>query len=74
MDDIGRAIVRLLRELDFDLGLRPPEIAQRLGIAEAEVVSRLDGLRDEGELHPTGMGFWDYGPGLPPPRDADQVS
>jgi hypothetical protein len=72
MDELEEAIVALLKAKDFDLGMKPSQIAERLGSDVESVSSALESLRRAGRAHPTSFGNWDHGPDLPPP-DASQT-
>ena len=72
MDELAEAIVELLKRNDYDLGMKPSEIAASLGSDDEAVSSALESLRRAGRAHPTSFGNWDHGPDLPP-LDTSQV-
>jgi len=65
MDELEDAIAALLKRNDYDLGMKPSEIASSLGSDVEAVSSALDSLRRAGRAHPTSFGNWDHGPDPP---------
>jgi hypothetical protein len=72
MDSLPDAIVALLRRNDYDLGMKPDEIAASLGTDADSVSAALEELRKTGRAHPTSFGNWDCGPD-PAPLDTSQI-
>jgi hypothetical protein len=56
MGELEDAIVALLRRNDYDLGMKPFEIAASLGADADAVSSVLEALHQEGRAHQDG--FW----------------
>jgi hypothetical protein len=72
MEELAEAIVVLLKRTDYDLGMKPSEIASNLGSDVETVSSTLESLRRAGRAHPTSFGGWDHGPD-PSPPDMSQI-
>jgi hypothetical protein len=59
MDELAERIVALLKRADYDLGMKPSDIAGELGSDVEAVSAALESLHGAGRVHPTGFGQWD---------------